>query len=406
MEVQKQASGFVIFIGKLAELLGYGSRLPQSSQTSGDAELAPTRRWVRRPEKPRRHMAVTASWSGRHVETWTVQAPTPTDPNMRSLGEQGAAVDELKRKQVSQLIKNALEARTPEAFLEFLEFTTRFRRLSVWNARMAQIQRRGARAIASEHEWHSIGRKVAADAVPIIILWPFGPIRYVYEIGDTLPAIDRSSIGDPFATEGSLRPGVMDRLALALRHQKHFRVDVELRRFGHALAGSVAGQGTVALGEEGEAVPSQGTLGSFAKNHAATTNKITAKGVPSYRVLINDRLTEPQQFVTLAHELGHMFCGHLGACHGGRSSQQESGWPDRRALGHNEREIEAEAVAYIVAKRAGIVIQSVDYLASHAKAAKLDRIDADLVVRAAARIERLAKLRYGCMDFGSEPAGM
>lgn len=329
-------------------------------------------------------------------------APPEVSPMAPASADQEAAM----RAEVEQLVKNALEARTPEAFTAFLDFMTRFRRLSVWNARMAQIQRPGARALASEHEWRSIGRRVAADAAPIIILWPFGPIRYVYEVGDTLPAIDRSAIGDPFATEGALRPGVMDRLAQALRHQKHFRVDVERRRFGLAMAGSVAGQGNLALEEQGEAVQAQGTLGLFAKSNAQTTQKVTARGIPSYRVLINDRLTEPQQFVTLAHELGHAFCGHLGACHGGRSGQEESGWPDRRALGHDEREIEAEGVAYIVAKRAGIVTRSVDYLAPHVNSAELNNLDVDLVVRAAARIERLAKIRYGRMDFAAEPAGM
>ena len=46
---------------------------------------------------------------------------------------------------------------------------------------MAYIQRPGARIIASEFEWQTVGRYVQPDAVPIIILWPFSPIRFVYE---------------------------------------------------------------------------------------------------------------------------------------------------------------------------------------------------------------------------------
>lgn len=406
MEAQRQASSLATLLGKLAGLLGYGKPLPQTATPSGDTQLAPVRGWVRQRELQRPCYAVTASWSGTPFEAWTVQAPTPAETSAEVSREPGPPLDDVKRKQVRQLIKDALEARTPEAFLEFLEFTTRFRRLSIWNTRMAQIQRPGARVIASEHEWLDIGRSVAPDAAPIIILWPFGPIRYVYEIADTLPPIDRVAIGDPFAIEGELKPGVIARLTAELRKQKHFWVDVELRRFGQGRAGSVAGQGLLFPEGERQVVPSQDTIGSFAQNNVQTTGKTSARGVPSYRVLVNDRLTEPQQFVTLIHELGHMFCGHLGACHGGRSKREESGWPDRRALGHNEREIEAEAVAYIVAKRAGVETRAVDYLSSHAKAAKLDHIDVDLVVRAAARIERLGKLRYGRMDFGSEPAGM
>src|SRR5947209_20058667 len=46
---------------------------------------------------------------------------------------------------VRQLLKQALEAPTPEGLEELLQFGTKFRRLSVWNAQMAYIQRPGAR---------------------------------------------------------------------------------------------------------------------------------------------------------------------------------------------------------------------------------------------------------------------
>jgi hypothetical protein len=57
-------------------------------------------------------------------------------------------------------------------------------------------QRPGARVIASEFEWQTVGRCVLPDAVPIIILWPFSPIRFVYQLQDTGPPIDRESIND------------------------------------------------------------------------------------------------------------------------------------------------------------------------------------------------------------------
>lgn len=48
-------------------------------------------------------------------------------------------------RQVQQLIKQALEVPTPKELENFLEFSRNFRRLSIWNARMAYIQRPGAR---------------------------------------------------------------------------------------------------------------------------------------------------------------------------------------------------------------------------------------------------------------------
>jgi antirestriction protein ArdC len=110
-------------------------------------------------------------------------------------------------------------------------------------------------------------------------------------------------------------------------------------------------------------------------------------------------LEPKERFVTIAHELGHIFCGHLGECTSRTSKDEESGWPDRTRHGKHEKEVEAEAVAYLVASRAGLVAASAEYLRVHASKADITAIDIDLVVRAAARIERLAKIHYGSMTF-------
>ena len=77
----------------------------------------------------------------------------------------------------------------------------------------------------------------------------------------------------------------------------------------------------------------------------------------------------------------------------------ESGWSDRRAVSKHEREVEAEAVAFLVASRAGVVPASAEYLCDFVRSADISKIDLELIVRAAARIERLAKLHYGTMAF-------
>jgi hypothetical protein len=146
------------------------------------------------------------------------------------------------RQQVRQLIKQALEAPTAENLADYLSFTTKFRRMAIWNTRMAYIQRPGSHVIASEHEWKAVGRYVLADAVPIIILWPFGPIRFVYELADTGPPIDREAMQDPFAVRGTFSDRVMSKLGMSLKRQKRFRIAIELRRQGFDLAGTAAAQ--------------------------------------------------------------------------------------------------------------------------------------------------------------------
>ena len=111
----------------------------------------------------------------------------------------------------------------------------------------------------------------------------------------------------------------------------------------------------------------------------------------------NDRLAPQERYVTVVHELGHVFLGHLGGCDSETSDDDESGWPNRTWLGKNEKEIEAEAVAYLVASRAGVVPASAQYLKEYAKRADMTKVNLDLIVRAAAQIERMAKIRYGSM---------
>ena len=310
-----------------------------------------------------------------------------------------------QHRQVRQLIKEALDLPTPEVFEKFLDFNTSFRRLGVWNARMAYIRRPGARIIATEYEWKNVGRFVAPDAVPIIILWPSSPIRMVYELEDTGPPIERESINDPFAVSGKFDSRALSALHSSLKRQRSFKIHIEARRQGYSRAGTASSHGNAAEPPIGPWTNGD-RIGQFAQRNAESGPYSAAGGIPAFRITVNDRLEEKERFVTIAHELGHIFLGHLGSCNSQRGNKdQESGWPDRCFLGKNEREVEAEAVAYLVASRAGLVPASAQYLrtyvmsAAMAKIEIMAKIDIDLIVRSAARIERMCKVRYGSMEF-------
>jgi hypothetical protein len=322
------------------------------------------------------------------------QPPSTSVPDSSETKNPDETEDQFR--QIQQLIKQAIEVPTPDGLESFLDFTTSFRRLSVWNARMAYIQRPGARTIATEYEWKTVKRFVLPDAVPIIILWPFSPIRFVYELEDTGPLIDREAIQDPFAVKGELDPKFLSSLLAGLKKQKRFKIKIEPRRQGSSLAGSAATQGTLPIGPS---LDSGNRIGEFAQENAATSPQSRIGRIPVYRITVNDRLEPKEQFVTIAHELGHIFCGHLGACAPGVANDEESGWQDRAWLSKHEKEVEAEAVAYLVGARTGVIAASAEYLKTHAARADMRTIDIDLIVRAAARIERLAKIHYGSMKF-------
>ncbi len=301
--------------------------------------------------------------------------------------------------QLSHLFYSALETQSADDLIEFAEFCARFRRFSVFNARLIQTQRRGARVVASVKEWRATGRYVLPDARPIIILMPFAPVVHVYEIEDTGPPIDRDAMNDPFAATGPIPAETLiasiDRLVDKCLASNQYRIHIERDRMGYDLAGTAAGQGRLNLpvpqprpGEEHGFVVSQELEGVKVQGKNARKHD---RWVPVWRVKVNDRLTPAQQLAAIAHELGHIFCGHLGGCGGFRDT---SGWPDRRGLDHNVREMEAEAVAWLVARRAGLETQSAAYLKRHVEAGSTFMVDVGLVERAASRIESMAALRY------------
>jgi hypothetical protein len=77
-------------------------------------------------------------------------------------------------------------------------------------------------------------------------------------------------------------------------------------------------------------------------------------------MLLNSNLSLEAQYATLVHELGHLYCGHLG-------TPDQKWWPDRRGLSLAIREFEAESICYLVCTRFGIDNASEQYLANYVR---------------------------------------
>ena len=89
------------------------------------------------------------------------------------------------------------------------------------------------------------------------------------------------------------------------------------------------------------------------------------------------------QFATLAHELAHLFLGHLGA-------DQALGVRDRSELPHRQEELEAESVAFILCERNGVESRSKTYLANFVdQNTTVGNLDIYQVMHAAGQIETL-----------------
>ena len=256
------------------------------------------------------------------------------------------------------LFRRALRGKGGQGLAELIQFMRRFRRHSLWNAALIRIQRPGAAAVATAHQWSNLGRTVNPDAIPIVVLQPFGPVSLVYELSDTSPPLKEFEGFNPFPAEGEISIGLWKQTVSEAGRKD--QILVELVAFGTLRAGTAA---------------------KLMTNQGGEAERDREEG--RYRVRIARSLTLAQCYTTLAHELAHIYCGHLG-------SYKNDSWPNRQGhLTGSQEELEAEAAAFIIAGRAGIDLASDKYLAEHVNEGDLDAISIDRVIRAASRIENL-----------------
>lgn len=256
---------------------------------------------------------------------------------------------------IDHLFALAYAAEGAAAFDTFLDFIVRFNNLSVYNAMLVRVQRPGASAVGSRAQWARVGRTVAPDAIPVVVLQPFGPVRFLYEYLDTygkpLPG-ERDSV---LFADGSL---AREQYAWTIEKAKQYRIKIEeTDGYGSLLAGTAAGL-----------------------RHLPSRLSPVAGTDPMFRIRLNARHDRPTRFATLAHELGHIYCGHVGA-------EPKGAWPARTHLTHEQCELEAEAVAWLVCQRTGVQPRSRDYLRSFICPEHLEGVSMYAIFEAANRVE-------------------
>jgi len=257
------------------------------------------------------------------------------------------------RSAIDQMFSEALATHGSRAFDEFLGFVVRFSNLSVYNAMLVRVQRPGAGAVATRNKWNEFGRSIKPDAIPIMILRPFGPVAFVFEQSDTEGRALLGECENPLFAKGSLTQRFYDQSVMAA---KKYGVEVKATdNYGVLLAGTAAGFGT-------------------------RPESFETKAGRGFRVRVNAKHDLPTRFATMAHELGHIYCGHVGADSKGR-------WPDRSRMTHVQVETEAEAVAWLVCQRYGIETRSREYLSDLVKGADLSGISMYSIFEAANRVE-------------------
>ena len=118
---------------------------------------------------------------------------------------------------------------------------------------------------------------------------------------------------------------ITNELAKTIENTKRDGIRVSERAHGSQRAGSIQYASTVETIE----VP------------VGANPHVTYQRVPlRFELLLNCNLSLESRYATLVHELGHLYCGHLG-------TPNNKWWPDRQGLPLEIREFEAESVCYL-----------------------------------------------------------
>ena len=205
------------------------------------------------------------------------------------------------------------------------------------------------RFVARLRRWKRI---VKADARPLVVLKPFGPVAFVYDVLDTealagAPELPRDAFAFPAA--GEVGEPMLKAIVAAVERGGIQIVEVDA---GDGRGGSI------------EAAAGRYTL-RVNRNHPRAT-----------------------RFATIAHELGHLYLGHLGA-------DPKRRIPDRRGVPEDRAEVEAESVAWLVAARHGVALACDAYLSGFLAAGEPITLDVERVMRAAGAVERVMGLDGG-----------
>ena len=256
------------------------------------------------------------------------------------------------RRLLDQLLEDSRLYSHSKDYLDLLETITLLREFAPFNAMLLQIQKPGLKYAAPQKDWwDKFTRWPKEDSRPLLILWPFAPVVFVYDYLDT-EGQDLPEDMYVFPASGELHQNKIEYF-FDLCGKNH--IDIKRIDAGDNKAGEIQ----------------------------CTHRGSTKKEASNYLLKINENHSLPTQFTTLAHELGHLFLGHLG-------EDKKLKISGRRPSELKDREIEAESVAYLVCNRNGVKPKSQTYLCSFVEQdTVIDSIDIYSIMKAAGDIEKL-----------------
>ena len=229
------------------------------------------------------------------------------------------SISEEKLKALDELFLRSARYHNSQEYLDLLRFINRFPKLSPFNAFLIHAQNSGVEVVLSAKQWAKYGRTIKYHARPLVILIPFGPVSFVYDIEDTKGDNVPDYLLHPFKTTGNLNPLIYHHTVVNCEKENIALIEYDM--------------------DKGSAGYAQ-------------------KARTSFSITLNRAYGLQEKYSTIVHELAHIFCGHLGW-------EEKRWWKNRSDIDHDAAEIEAESISYLVCKRLGLKTTSEAYLSNY-----------------------------------------
>ncbi|WP_371100881.1 RNA-directed DNA polymerase [Streptomyces sp. PU_AKi4] len=312
------------------------------------------------------HM-VEPGWAGRQLTDWKRLREIPLEHEEQVSVQHGLDLPwdeevelsqaDLAKDSIDDLIRGAQRYRSSSDYLQMLEFVGRFKRYAPFNAMVVHIQKPGARYVLSSSEWESKYRRVLKPgAKPLLIFQPRGPYMLVYDVGDTEALPGALPLPKEITAPMSVSSRAGEKEVLEVWHH----TEANLAPLGIRLT-------LVDHGASSGGRTYRSRSGGSVKRPGSRRGDPPETYPTLFEIEVNRNLSLLDRYATLAHELGHLFCGHLGADPG-------ETWPDRYSRPfsneeakeiHARNEVEAESIAYMVLKRLDPDVRMGDYITGH-----------------------------------------
>lgn len=272
---------------------------------------------------------------------------------------------------IDRLFLNIERYRNSKEFYKMLQFYKEFPYLGLYNAAFVQQQRPGAKLVLTADRWREeYHRQVKFDACPVVILMPFYPVDFLFDISDT-EAMD----GYETTSDNIIIEDIISQFQAEANH--HFRYEFDNIVTNMARNG-IKYHNNYVVGSQNEAKISPYRM----KMDVPINRKDRLTHQSSFVVSVNSRSDIASSIASIAHELGHLLCMHITA----------PGWWKARELSKEVMEFEAEVVSYLICERFGIKTSSVEYLAGYVENnERIPNKNIELVIKAVDYIEHMLK---------------